>query len=301
MHPAARTRRIIGADELLFLLLWSSGYIGSKIGLPLSGTFTLLFFRYVIAVLLVGAHVSMRSEWHWPDQRSLLIGFLGHFLWLIAVLKALEFGISAGSAALIAAMQPVLTALIAPYLLAERNHLYQWLGVLAGFVGVAVFVWGDAKFSGTPLVIYLLPSIATISLTTITIIERRGAACMTPMLPIMTSLFWQLLVTLICLAPLAYWVEGFAADWTLPFVFSIVWLGVVVSILSFFLMLHLIRTRNAARVSSLQYFVPPVTMLIAWPVFGEALSLLGFMGLFITAGGFFLIHRGEQALAQQKG
>ena len=277
------------------------GAVAISGGLPLSGTFTLLFFRYVIAVLLVGAYVSVRSEWHWPDQRSLLIGFLGHFLWLIAVLKALEFGISAGSAALIAAMQPVLTALIAPYLLAERNHLYQWLGVLAGFVGVAVFVWGDAKFSGTPLVIYLLPSIATISLTAITIIERRGAACMAPMLPIMTSLFWQLLVTLICLAPLAYWVEGFAADWTLPFVFSIVWLGVVVSILSFFLMLHLIRTRNAARVSSLQYFVPPVTMMIAWPVFGEALSLLGFMGLFITAGGFFLIHRGEQALAQQKG
>ena len=58
---------------------------------------------------------------------------------------------------------------------------------------------------------------------------------------------------------------------------------------------------SAARVSSLQYFVPPVTMLIAWPVFGEALSLLGFMGLFIIAGGFFLIHCGEQALVQQKG
>ena len=77
MYPVARTRRIIGADELLFLLLWSSGYIGSKIGLPLSGTFTLLFFRYVISVLLVGAYASLRSNWHWPDQRSLLIGFLG--------------------------------------------------------------------------------------------------------------------------------------------------------------------------------------------------------------------------------
>ena len=301
MYPAARKRRIIGADELLLLLLWSSGYIGSKISLPLSGTFTLPFFYYLIAVLFVGAYVSLQSEWHWPDQRSLLIGFFGHFLWLIAVLKALEFGTSAGSAALIAAMQPVLTALIAPYLLAERNHLYHWLGVLVGFVGVAVFVWGDVKLSGTPLVTYLLPSIATISLTTITIIERHAAACIKPMLPIMTSLFWQLLVTLICLAPLAYWVEGFAADWTLPFVFSIVWLGVVVSILSFFLMLHLIRTRNAARVSFLQYFVPPVTMLIGWPVFGEALSPLGFVGLFITAGGFFLIHRREQALAQQNG
>ena len=124
---------------------------------------------------------------------------------------------------------------------------------------------------------------------------------MTPMLPIMTSLFWQLLVTLICLAPLAYWVKGFAADWMLPFVFLIVWLGVVESILSFFLMLHIIRTRNAAGVSFLQYFVPPVTILIAWPVFGKALSLLGFVGLFITAGGFFLINRGEQASAHQTG
>jgi drug/metabolite transporter (DMT)-like permease len=116
-------------------------YIGSKIGLPLSGTFTLLFFPYVIAVLLVGAYVSLRSEWHWPDQRSLLIGFLGHFLWLIAVLKALEFGISAGSAALIVAMQPVLTALIAPYLLAERNHLYQCLGFWLG-LSVWLFSFG---------------------------------------------------------------------------------------------------------------------------------------------------------------
>ena len=60
------------------------------------GYFYVAVFRYVIAVLLVGAYVSLRSEWHWPDQRSLLIGFLGHFLWLIAVLKALEFGIKRG-------------------------------------------------------------------------------------------------------------------------------------------------------------------------------------------------------------
>ena len=66
IQAALRTRRSIGADELLFLLLWSSGYAGSKIGLPLSGTFGLLFFCYVIAVPLVGAYVSLRSEWQWP-------------------------------------------------------------------------------------------------------------------------------------------------------------------------------------------------------------------------------------------
>ena len=82
MHPASRTRRIIFLDELLFLLLWSGGYIGFKIGLSLSGTLSLLFFRFVIVVLFGGAHVSLQSEWRWPDQRSLLIGFLRHFHWL---------------------------------------------------------------------------------------------------------------------------------------------------------------------------------------------------------------------------
>ena len=105
MHPASRTRRIIGADELLFLLLLSSGSIGFQIGLPLLTTFSLLLFRYGIAVPLVGVYVSLRSEWHWANQRSLLIGFLRDFLRLIDVLKALEFGISDGSEAPIAAMR----------------------------------------------------------------------------------------------------------------------------------------------------------------------------------------------------
>ena len=87
MHPASRTRRIIGADELLFLLLWSSGYIGFKIGLSLSGNFSLLFFRFVIAVLLVGVYVSLLSKWHWPDRRSLL----GLLVWLFSFGVTLNF------------------------------------------------------------------------------------------------------------------------------------------------------------------------------------------------------------------
>ena len=69
----------------------------------------------------------------------------------------------------------------------------------------------------------------------------------------------------------------------------------------FFLMLHLIRTRNAARISSIQYFLMPITMLIAWPAFSEGRSLVKCVGLFITAGGLLLIHRGKQASAYQTG
>ena len=77
MHLVSGARRIIDADELLFLLLSSSRCIESKIGSPLSGTFSLLFFRHVMAVPLVGACVSLRFEWHWPDRCGLLIGGFG--------------------------------------------------------------------------------------------------------------------------------------------------------------------------------------------------------------------------------
>ena len=96
IHRASRTRRIIVVDELLFLLLWSSGCIGLKIGLSLSGTISLLFFRFVIAVLFVGAHFSSRSEWHWPDRRSLLIGFLGIFFRLLLFLRRLNLASARG-------------------------------------------------------------------------------------------------------------------------------------------------------------------------------------------------------------
>ena len=96
MHSVVRTRRIIGADELLFLLLSTSGYIGLKTCLSLLGTFRLLFFRFVIATLFVGAHVRLQSEWHWPDQRSLLIGFLGIFFGLLLFSRRLNLASARG-------------------------------------------------------------------------------------------------------------------------------------------------------------------------------------------------------------
>ena len=95
MHPASLTRRTIFLDELLFLLLWSSGHIKPKIGLSLSATFSLLFFRFVIAVLFVGAHISLQSELHVPDQRSLLIGS-GIFFGLLLFSRRLSLASARG-------------------------------------------------------------------------------------------------------------------------------------------------------------------------------------------------------------
>lgn len=277
-------------DEFLFLLLWCSGYIGAKFGVPLAGTFTLLFWRYALIVAVLALYVTIKNDWHAPNRDTFVIGFLAHFIWLVAVFKSIEYGMNAGTAALIAAMQPILTTLCAPLFLNEKNNIRSWFGIALGFVGVCIFVGGDVTFSGIPLWVYALPSIATISLTAITIMERRGQMCETNM-PIMTSLFWQAVVTLVLLAPLAWGVEGFHAEWNEEFVFAVAWLAFVATIAAYGMMFYLIRTRSATRVSSLQYFVPPVTMFIAYIVFREQLNLLGLTGLLVTSVGFYVLHK----------
>ena len=161
-----------------------------------------------------------------------------------------------------------------------------------GFLGVVIFVGADRTATGAALWVYLLPLLASASLTFITIWERRRTSRVAGDMPIFTSLFWQALPTAGLLVPLALWFEEFAATWNGDLVFSVVWLGIVVSVLAYGLMFHLIRTREATRVSALQYFVPPVTMILAWIVFAEALTMNGMAGLGVTMAGFWLMQRG---------
>ena len=93
------------------MLFWCSGYIGAKYGLPHSGTFAPLFWRYALVLVAAAAIITFRREWQRPDMGVFNTGFLVHFFWLVVTLKSFEFGISAGAAALLAAMQPGLAGL----------------------------------------------------------------------------------------------------------------------------------------------------------------------------------------------
>ena len=283
---------LLRRDKILFLLVWSSGYIGAKYGLPHAGTFTLLCLRYLLVIAVMAVIVAIRREWRRPDSGTFLTGFLAHFVWLVVIFKAFEFGFSAGAAALIAAMQPALTALLTPVFLNERNSWLQWAGIAVGFLGVVIFVGADRTATGAALCVYLLPLLASASLTFITIWERRRTSNPAGDMPIFTSLVWHAALTAGLLVPLALWFEKFAATWNGDLVFSVIWLVVVVLVLAFGLIFHLIRTREATRVSALQYFVPPVTMILAWIVFAEALTLNGMAGLGVTMAGFWLMQRG---------
>ena len=284
--------------ESLFLVLWSSGYIGAKLGVPLAGTFTLLLYRYLIVLALAGLYITYAKQWRRPDKHSLIIGFFGHFLWLSAVLLAFENGINAGIAALLAALQPLITIAFAPSAIQGKLSPMQWSGVAMGFLGVLMVVGDNISITHIEWWVYLLPLLATACLSFITIIERVGTVSESDQAPIMTSLFWQGAITAALLLPLAWYFEGFYVQWNQTFVFSVVWLAVVVSIGSYALMIYLIRNRTSSRVSALQYFVPPVTMAIAFIVFGETFSFWGVCGFLVSFAGFMLMNKDGRDEAQ---
>ena len=152
---------------------------------------------------------------------------------------------------------------MSPLLLGKANDALRWCGIDVGFDGALVFVVGDMNLSGTTLWVYGLPLLATFCLTFVTAWGRRAAKIDQRDFPVMTALFWHGLLAALCLAPLAWWFEGFAAAWGGQLVFAIIWLAIPVSIGAYGLMFYLIRTRDATRISALQYFVPPVAMMIA--------------------------------------
>lgn len=287
------------AVEGVFLVLWSSGFIGAKYGLPHAGTFTLLFFRYLmLSVVLVGWLAmtgKLRRIGSFKQIRhAVVIGLLAHFVWLVAVLEATDLGVPPGTVALIAALQPMITGVLAGSVLGERVNIWQWGGLFAGFVGVLLVVGDRVEIDETvPWWAYAVPLISTLSLTLATLYQRAlEIRSSDGFLPVINNLAVQCVATTIVLLPFAAGVEGMAADWNADFVFALVWLTFVVSLGAYGLLILLVKKCPATRVASLLYLTPPVTMVMDYLVFGNLVTINGLIGLVIAAAGVFLVRRG---------
>ncbi len=272
----------------LFVLLWSSGFIGAKYGLDYAGTFTLLFWRYVmVAVVLVLLTTAFRA-WRRLSARELgrhaVIGVLAHAVWLVAVLAALDLGVSPGIAAFITALQPMVTAVIAGRLCGEQVAPRQWAGVAVGLAAVALVV-ADKVALGGALVAYLLPFVAVLGISLASVFDRRTRAGKTARAepPILMTTTVHAVASLLVIAPFAGLLEGFQARFGGELLFAVTWLALVVSLAAYGLMFVLLRRMEATKVSALMYLSPPVTMVIGYLAFGNRLSLADIAGLAVAA------------------
>ena len=272
---------------LLFVLLWSSGFIGSKLGVPYAEPFTFLTLRYVI-VLLVLVPIACFTRAPWPRGGRQLMhiaiaGLLIHAVYLSGCVWSLRLGLPSGMVSLIVSMQPLLTAAFAGLALGERVLPRQWGGLVLGFVGTAMVV---AHKTGSGLTLTMMvPAIAALAGITVgTLWQKRYC----PTFDLRTSTVVQYAASLLVTAVLALTTETREVQWSGQFVFAVLWVALVLSIGAISLLNHLIRSGTAVNVTRLFYTVPAVTALMAWAIFGETLTGLSLIGMVVAVLGVWL-------------
>ncbi|MBL8405832.1 MAG: DMT family transporter [Dechloromonas sp.] len=275
---------------LLFVFLWSTGFIGAKYGLPYAEPLSFLLTRYglVIALMLL---IALATRAPWPERRSdwLHIGVSGilvHAIYLGGVFVAIKHGLSAGVTALVVGMQPLLTGLGSGWLLGEKVTARQWGGLALGFVGVGMVVSG--KLGDGALGPMLIPAVvALLGITAGTLYQKRFC----PKFDLRSGSVIQFVPTAIVTAIAVALFEDYRIDWNGHFLFALGWLVLVLSLGAISLLNLLIRSGSAVNVASLFYLTPPTTALIAFVVFGETLTLTAIIGMVVAVGGVYLVAR----------
>lgn len=283
----------ISSMPFVFVLIWSTGFIVAKFGLPYADplTFLLLRFSGVLAVLLPLVWL-MKAPWPVGRMRHIaLAGMLVQAGYLAGVWCAIKLGMPAGLSALIVGLQPVLTAFAAP-LVGERVRGRQWVGLMFGLCGVALVVANKISIAGLSWQSIALTVFALMSITVGTLYQKRYC----PSFDLRTGTVIQFAASIVVLLPFAVAFENLDAglgnvQWTPNFVGALLWSILALSIGAIFLLFALIRKSAATQVTSLLYLTPPTTAVMAWVMFGEAFSIVGMLGMVLAVIGVALVVR----------
>jgi len=290
VSPRPDDRRLgLRATPVLFVLLWSTGFLGAKYGLPYAEPFTFLAIRMAIAsVLLASLALLLRSPWPESPGRAAHIaiaGMLIHAGYLGGVFNAIYLGMPAGIAALIVGLQPLLTAALSGWLLGERVLPRQWLGLVLGLIGIALVVANRLGGEGTSLAGTVSTFLALIAITFGTIYQKRHCGRM----DLMAGGAIQYAASGLVMLLVAAGFETMAVRWTGEFLFALAWLVLVLSVGAVGLLYTLIRQGAASRVASLFYLVPPVVAIFSYFLFDEHLAALSMLGFVVAMAGVWLV------------
>jgi len=273
---------------LLFVALWSTGFVGAKYGLPYADPFIFLAVRVLIAAVVLFLIAAIMKSPITIGSRaisySVLIGFFLHACYLGGVFFAISEGLPAGVAAVVTSLQPVLVSILAVKFLGERLKVKQVVGLILGLIG-AVLVLGPSFEADTPLIAIAAIAVALIGSTTATLLQKKFGTG----IPLVTGTAFQYLGSGAVLFVLAIATGGTSIQWNGKFVIAFIWLIAALSVGAILLLLWLLNTGSAASVSSLLYLVPPATALEAFFLFGEKVNTQGFLGIGIAALGVWLV------------
>ena len=296
MVDASRADPLARAMPVIFVLIWSTGFIVARYGMPHSPPMSFLAVRYALSILCFLPWIWVFGV-KWPTSRRQWLhlsvtGVLMHAGYLGGVWAAVKSGMGSGLAALIVGIQPVLTAIWLSSMGGAEGHVTrrQWVGLLLGFAGLVLVVWRKFGSGGTgDHADWWNLSLAVFALFSITVgtlyHKRYVKAC-----DVRSANTVQLIAALLVTLPLAL-LETETMRWNAELVGAMAWSVIGLTLGGSSLLYLLIQRGAAAKVTSLMYLVPPCTALIAWVLFREPINAFTVAGIALTALGVSLVVR----------
>ena len=290
MSGAAQHESWVRAMPVVFVLIWSTGFIVARFAMPYSPPMTFLWVRYLLSILAFWLWIRW-ARVAWPQSRAQWwhLGVTGVFMhagYLSGVWVAVKAGMGSGLSALIVGFQPVLTAI---WLSSQGGQVTrrQWGGLLLGFVGLVLVV--SRKLQDTLEVTPWTFSLAVLALFSITIgtlyQKRHVQSC-----DVRTANTVQLMAAALVTLPLVA-LESEAVQWHPSLLGAMAWSVLGMTLGGSSLLYLLIQRGAAASVSSLMYLVPPCTAMLAWFLFDEPVTVTTMAGIVLTAVGVSLVVR----------
>ncbi|MEM1040345.1 MAG: DMT family transporter [Pseudomonadota bacterium] len=269
---------------ILFVLIFSTGFVGARLAMPYSEPATFLALRFAITLVIL-VIIAWWAKALWPKGKTfawlLLIGAMLHGIYLWTVFWVIDQGMPAGVSAVVIGLQPVTTALLAGLFLGETITTGHRAGLMLGFVGVLIVLWPgfDWASGGVTLVTVSVAAFGMLMLSTSTILQKAVGQTV----DVRTSTAIQYIGALIPVTALSLLMENRIIDWTAEMVFAMAWAVIVLSIVAIYLLMWLIKRGSVAQVAGYFYLIPACAALLAWALFGETLSLLQLLGMVLCA------------------
>ena len=274
-----------------FVLIWSSGFIIARYGMPYAEPMTFLFMRFIgVLIIMVPVVLMIRPAWPaWPQVLHIgLAGILLHAGYLGGVWAAVKHGMSAGLVALIVGLQPVLTACISAAM-AEKVSFRQWAGLGVGLLGVALVVAAKLSLANISWLNIGLAILGLISITAGTVYQKRFC----PTFDLRAGSVIQFSVSALACLPFMFLIETRHVVWHPEMIGALIWAIFGLSILAISLLFLMIREGAATRISSLMYLTPPTTAAMAWLLFDEPVTIGTITGTLLTVWGVWWVTSGQ--------
>ena len=276
---------------VLFLILWSGGYVVAKVALQYAPPMATLAIRYACVVVIMGllfAVIRPKLPTRKIDWLHLsIVGVLIQTIYFGMTYLAFVNGVAAGTAALLMSWQPILVALIAPRWSGEAVGWKQWIGLIVAFAGTAAVIISRLDIGPPPLVGFALALLGLAGITSATLWEKRFGMAHHPIVANLVGYA----AGLICLLPFLYFESGKPIQWTPEFFAAMIYLVIGNSVIAVGLLLAMIRAGEVSRVSALLFLVPPGAALAAWLVLGEAMPPIAWVGMVVAGLGVLIVTR----------